>query len=59
MNLPIQEHLAETHSYPFALAVAIVPVLVAVATVVLLGKEAKGVQFGRAPTEAQVTAASR
>ena len=56
MNLPIQEHLAETHSYPFALAVTIVPVLVAVATVVLLGKEAKGVQFGRAPTEAQVTA---
>ena len=59
MNLPIQEHPAETHSYPFALAVTIVPVLVAVATVVLLGKEAKGVQFGRAPTEAQVTAASR
>ena len=55
MNLPIQEHPAVTHSYPFALAVP-VPVLVAVATVVLLGKEAKGVQFGRAPTEAQVTA---
>ena len=43
MNLPIQEHPAVTHSYPFALAVTIVPVLVAVATVVLLGKEAKGV----------------
>jgi hypothetical protein len=26
-------------------------VLVVVATVVLLGKEAKGVEFGRAPTE--------
>jgi SHS family lactate transporter-like MFS transporter len=57
LNLPIQEHLAETHSYPFALAVTIVPVpvpvpvpvLVVVAAVVLLGQEAKGVEFGRAP----------
>jgi len=55
LNLPLQEHLAETHSYPFALAVTIVPVLVVVAAVVLLGKEAKGVEFGRAPTEVQAT----
>ncbi len=55
LNLPIQEHLAETHGYPFALAVTIVPVLVVVAVVVLLGKEAKGVQFGRAPTEVQAS----
>jgi SHS family lactate transporter-like MFS transporter len=55
LNLPIQEHLAETHGYPFALAVTIVPVLVVVATVVLLGKEAKGVRFGRAPTEVQAS----
>jgi MFS transporter, SHS family, lactate transporter len=50
LNLPIQEHLAASHGYPFALAVTIVPVLVVVATVVLLGKEAKGVEFGKAPT---------
>jgi MFS transporter, SHS family, lactate transporter len=55
LNLPMQEHLAETHGYPFALAVTIVPVLVVVATVVLLGKEAKGVRFGRAPTEVQAS----
>jgi SHS family lactate transporter-like MFS transporter len=55
LNLPIQEHLAETHGYPFALAVTIVPVLIVVAVVVLLGKEAKGVQFGKAPAEAQAS----
>jgi SHS family lactate transporter-like MFS transporter len=55
LNLPIQEHLAETHSYPFALAVTIIPVLIVVAVVVLLGKEAKGVEFGRAPTDARAT----
>jgi SHS family lactate transporter-like MFS transporter len=54
-NLPLQEHLAETHGYPFALAVTIIPVLLVVATVVLLGKEAKGVEFGRAPTEVRAT----
>jgi len=55
LNLPLQEHLAETHSYPFARAVTIVPVLVVVAAVVLLGKEAKGVEFGRGPTEVRAT----
>jgi MFS transporter, SHS family, lactate transporter len=47
MNLPIQEHLAASHGYPFALAVTIVPVLIIVAVLVLVGKEAKGVEFGR------------
>jgi SHS family lactate transporter-like MFS transporter len=56
LNLPIQEHLAQSHGYPFALAVTIVPVLIVVATVTLLGHEAKGVEFGRAPTEAKATA---
>ena len=56
LNLPLQEHLATTHGYPFALAVTIVPVLIVVATVTLLGKEAKGVEFGRAPTEVKATA---
>ena len=53
LNLPIQEHLADSHSYPFALAVTIVPVLCVVALVVLVGKEARGVEFGRAPTSVQ------
>jgi MFS transporter, SHS family, lactate transporter len=30
-NVPIQERLAESHGYPFALAATIVPVLIAVA----------------------------
>ncbi|MGZ4483774.1 MAG: MFS transporter [Nocardioidaceae bacterium] len=55
LNLPLQEHLAASHGYPFALAVTVVPVLVVVATVVLLGKEAKGVEFGRAPAEVKAT----
>jgi SHS family lactate transporter-like MFS transporter len=45
-NLPIQEHLAETHGYPFALAVTIVPVLVMVALLTLVGKDATGIRFG-------------
>jgi MFS transporter, SHS family, lactate transporter len=57
-NLPIQEHLAETHGYPFALAATIVPVLLAVTILVLVGKDATGVQFGTTesaflPTEAK------
>ncbi|GLE53224.1 MFS transporter [Mycobacterium montefiorense] len=55
-NLPIQERLAETHGYPFALAVTIVPVLCAVAFLTLIGKDATGIRFGTAesaflPTE--------
>jgi SHS family lactate transporter-like MFS transporter len=50
-NLPIQEHLASTHSYPFALAATIVPVLVVVAVVVLVGREAKGIEFGKRPED--------
>jgi MFS transporter, SHS family, lactate transporter len=46
LNLPIQEHLASSHSYPFALTVTIVPVLIVVAGVTLLGKEARGIAFG-------------
>jgi MFS transporter, SHS family, lactate transporter len=56
-NLPIQERLAETHGYPFALAVTIVPVLIAVTVLTLIGKDATGIRFGTAessflPTEA-------
>jgi MFS transporter, SHS family, lactate transporter len=45
-NLPIQEHLAESHGYPFALAATIVPVLIAVAVLTLIGKDATGIRFG-------------
>ncbi|MCV7340456.1 MFS transporter, sialate:H+ symporter (SHS) family protein [Mycobacterium haemophilum DSM 44634] len=49
-NLPIQEHLAESHGYPFALTATIVPVLLAVAILTLIGKDATGVRFGTAET---------
>lgn len=52
-NLPIQQALAKSHGYPFALTVTIVPVLIAVALLTLFGKEAKGIQFG---TSASATA---
>jgi SHS family lactate transporter-like MFS transporter len=47
-NLPIQEALASSHGYPFALAATIIPVLIAVTVLVLIGKEAKGIHFGTA-----------
>ncbi len=46
-NLPIQEAVAKSHGYPFALAVTIVPVLLAVALLTFFGREAKSIQFGR------------
>ena len=49
-NLPIQEHLAATHSYPFALVATIVPVLIAVAVLTLFGKDATGLRFGTEQT---------
>jgi MFS transporter, SHS family, lactate transporter len=45
-NLPIQEHLAVAHGYPFALAATIVPVLIAVALLTAIGKDATGISFG-------------
>ncbi len=45
-NLPIQQALAGTHGYPFALAVTIVPVLLAVILLTAVGKERKGIAFG-------------
>jgi SHS family lactate transporter-like MFS transporter len=53
LNLPIQESLASHHGYPFALAATIIPVLIVVAFLVLVGKEAKGVEFGRGDTVAE------
>ena len=49
-NLPIQERLAESHGYPFALAATIGPVLIAVAVLTLIGKDATGIRFGTAKT---------
>ena len=49
-NLPIQERLAETHGYPFALTVTIVPVLLLVTILTLMGKDATGIRFGTAET---------
>ncbi|HZQ31673.1 MAG TPA: MFS transporter [Mycobacterium sp.] len=45
-NLPIQERLAHAHGYPFALAATVVPVLIVVAFLTLIGKEATGIRFG-------------
>jgi len=41
-NLPIQERLAESHSYTFALGITMVIVFVAVAVLAAVGKEARG-----------------
>jgi MFS transporter, SHS family, lactate transporter len=45
LNLPIQQRLAASHSYPFALAVTIVPVLIVVILITAAGKENKGTAF--------------
>jgi MFS transporter, SHS family, lactate transporter len=45
-NLPIQERLAAAHGYPFALAATIVPVLIVVAFLTAIGKDATGIRFG-------------
>ena len=49
-NLPIQQAIASTHGYPFALAVTIVPVFVVVIVLTFLGKERRGVEFGSRET---------
>ncbi|MEC3976060.1 MFS transporter [Amycolatopsis sp. H20-H5] len=55
LNLPIQQSLAESHGYSFALLWTVVPGLVAVIVLTSLGKEAKGIRFG----ETAVTTAPR
>jgi SHS family lactate transporter-like MFS transporter len=50
--LPIQERLAASHGYPFALAATIGPVLIAVAVLTAIGKDATGIQFGTKRTSA-------
>jgi SHS family lactate transporter-like MFS transporter len=46
LNLPIQQYLAANHGYPYALTVTVGPVLVAVIILTLIGKEARGIEFG-------------
>jgi MFS transporter, SHS family, lactate transporter len=58
-NLPIQQSLAASHGYPFALTVTIVPVLIAVALLTIFGKEAKGIQFGGSETATVPAGANR
>src|SRR4051794_2459405 len=45
-NLPIQQALAKSHGYPFALMVTIIPVLIAVALLSAFGPERRDVVFG-------------
>jgi MFS transporter, SHS family, lactate transporter len=51
-NLPIQERLAASHGYTFALSWTILPVLLAVIVLSAVGREARGVQFGSQETMA-------
>ncbi len=55
-NLPIQQALAASHGYPFALTVTIVPVLLSLAVLTAAGKEARGIRFGVAPRTAPAPA---
>ncbi|MGH7869406.1 MAG: MFS transporter, partial [Candidatus Dormibacteraceae bacterium] len=50
LNLPIQQSLAASHGYSFALMWTIIPVFIAVIILTAIGKEAKGVQFGTEAT---------
>lgn len=56
-NLPIQEAIAGSHGYPFALTVTIVPVLICVIVLTVVGRERKGVEFGT--VEASASTGSR
>lgn len=58
-NLPIQERLAESHGYPFALAATIVPVLAAVVLLTLIGKDATGIRFGTTESSFLATEATK
>jgi SHS family lactate transporter-like MFS transporter len=53
-NLPIQQALAKSHGYPFALMVTIIPVLIAVAALAAVGSERRDAVFGREDAAAPV-----
>ena len=46
-NLPIQQRLAASHSYTFALVATMVPVFMVVAVLAAVGKEARGGRLSR------------
>jgi SHS family lactate transporter-like MFS transporter len=46
-NLPIQENLAASHSYTFALVATMIPVFIAVAVLAAVGTEARGQRLSR------------
>jgi SHS family lactate transporter-like MFS transporter len=50
LNLPLQESIAVRHGYSAALTWTVVPALLSVIVLTLLGREAKGVRFGAAPS---------
>jgi SHS family lactate transporter-like MFS transporter len=54
-NLPIQQSLAASHGYPFALTITVAPVLAILAVLTWFGKEAKGIEFGTAVRAAPST----
>jgi len=54
-NLPIQESLASSHGYPFALVATLIPVFVSVVVLLLIGKEAKDIEFGQVEPRAAST----
>jgi SHS family lactate transporter-like MFS transporter len=58
-NLPIQEHLAKTHSYTFALSATIVPVFLVVIVLAALGSERREARFGTDETSIAQTVAAR
>ncbi|HVI18794.1 MAG TPA: MFS transporter, partial [Gaiellales bacterium] len=58
LNLPLQTSLADSHSGRYALFVVMVPVFIAVIALTALGKEARGVEFGRG-SEAEAVRSGR
>jgi SHS family lactate transporter-like MFS transporter len=53
-----RQHLAKSHGYGFALSVTLVPVFCVIILLTAVGKEAKGVVFGRSPAPVDQPAAS-
>jgi SHS family lactate transporter-like MFS transporter len=58
-NLPIQQALAKSHGYPFALMVTIIPVLIVVAVLAAVGSERRHVVFGSEQSSAAAAPARR
>ena len=52
-NLPIEERLAESHSYTFAITATMIPVFIAVAVLAAIGKEARGGRLSTSSVEPQ------